>query len=507
MKLTKSAALKGALLMVLAANMSWEKIEFGSTELASEAVGGAKTTTAPAATASAPAASTAAPAVVEKVALAPEPAKVTQPTLETEEKVCGEKYVVFFQQIEIDGKSKTEISARRASGPSDKWDVTVPIEGSLAKTVYQKESALRLVTAHVKHVRTKAKLACDTDKAETATTVADKDAGKDDDKEAREEREAKKKEIADRQKSCTVDRNGKTLDKAGKIECLTSALGNIEKRVDKKNADGKRLSEEALSKAALAEIQKIHKELKRLLKSELMSKDESRVEEAKDSIVAAMDAIEESADVFDLGKSKSGRSNNSISKLIGELSALKSGAEAHEEGEKYVERSKEVRDNMRSSYAQALANPLDPYAMDSYRAAQYEYNQLRWDIGNNYEQQFLAPLKRYQSTGLLSAGDYKDFSTPFTDMQKFLREALGTSSAQTSNRSGFSGTITGSVLGSDYAIPTNLAAMRTTSGATSNATRFLGTTGIPMTAPSLSLPALPNTVNNGPTSIFTAPRM
>lgn len=508
MKLTKTAALKGALLMVLAANVSWEHVDFSSTELASETVGG-KTATAPAKPASAPAASAPAPAKADAAKAAPDAAKAepiqlkaieqkpVQPSHDSETKICGETYKVHYQQIERDGKTMTEMSTRKASNTSEEWDVAVVLRTDLVGTVAEKESALRILTSNVKEYRSKRKESCG---GETVTEV--REAAKEEKKAEKAERD---QEIADGVKNCTMDKKGNRIDKADRLECLTAALEKVDKRVDKKGADGKRLSEEALTRAVTAEMQRLHKEIKRLAKTELMSKDESRVEEAKELLTRAMDAIEETADVYDLGKSKSGRSNNSISKLIGELSALKQGADTHREGEKYAERAKDVRDTMRESYAKALAEPLNPWARQEYDRAKNEYEQLRWDIGNSFENDYMRSLQRFQSNGLMSSVDYKDFTQPYTDIQKFLREALGGASTQNANRTGFSGKITGSVLGSDYQVPSNLASMRISNGTVQSA--FTNGSALPTSIPVLNLPALPNSTHGAPTSIFQAPRL
>lgn len=500
MKLTKTAALKGALLMVLAANVSWEHVDFSSTELASETVGG-KTVAAPAAAASAPAPAKAdapaAAAKAEPIQLKAVEPKPVQPSHSSETKICGETYKVHYQQIERDGKTMTEMSTRKASSSSEEWDVAIVLRTDLVATVAEKESAIRILTSNVKEYRSKRKETCG---GETVTEV--RDAAKDEKKTEKAERD---QEIADGVKNCTMDKKGNRIEKADRLECLTAALEKVDKRVDKRGADGKRLSEEALTRAVTAEMQRLHKEIKRLAKAELMSKDESRVEEAKELVTRAMDAIEETAEVYDLGKSKTGRQNNSISKLIGELSALKQGADTHREGEKYAERAKDVRDTMRESYAKALAEPLNPWARQEYDRAKNEYEQLRWDIGNNFENDHMRTLQRFQSSGLMSSVDYKDFTQPYTDIQKFLREALNGSTTQNSNRTGFSGKITGSVLGSDYQVPSNLASLRISNGSVQSA--FTNGSALPSSIPVLNLPAIPSTMNNAPSSIFQAPRL
>ncbi|MDZ4083003.1 MAG: hypothetical protein U1E10_08710 [Bdellovibrionales bacterium] len=514
MKLTKQTALKGALLMVLAANVSWEKLEVGSQELASEAVTGTPATPLAAAgdgkVSQTPAELTVvangAPPAAIKIA-APDAAKTTLPSHEDSAKICGDIYKLKYQQVEKGGEMMTEITAHRPTRAGDSW-VSITWRADLINTIVKKSDADNALMATVKAHRTLKKEACPG--SEVATR---EETGKDDEEKTR---------IADGMKNCTLDRKGTSLKGEAKLDCWLDQLNSIDKRV------GKHKSDEAMSKAVLAEMQRIVRgPFKRLLKDALMSDDEDRADHARELVTEAMQAVEDIGAEHDLGRSsRTGRSNNAVSKLIGELSAMKTGAEAHEESEKYASRAKDVKENLRTTrselnarraerdalYQQAMRNPLDTYAMQAYYESNQaylnasatldfvkgDYDALRMDIGMNLEPNLIRPLRTMQTTGLMTAQDYKEFSQPFADLQKMMRESVNfmnlsnVSSVAATRTSGFSGTIQNSVLGSDFAIPTNLATVRST-GFSGSARATIP--GLPSTAPTLSFQA--------PRSIFS----
>jgi hypothetical protein len=514
MKLTKQTALKGALLMVLAANVSWEKLEVGSHELASEAVtatpGTPLTATGDGRVSTAPAAVTVAgngapPAAVKVVA--PDAAKSTLPSHEADAKICGDTYKLKYQQVEKGGEMMTEITAHRPTRAGDSW-VSITWRADLINTIVKKSEADNALMATVKAHRTLKKEACP-----GSEVAAQGDAGKDDEDRSR---------IADGMKNCTLDKKGTSLKGEAILNCWLDQLNSIDKRV------GKHKSDEAMGKAVLAEMQRIVRgPFKRELKRALMSDDDDRADHAKELVIEAMKTVEDLGAEHDLGRSsRSGRSNNAVSKLIGELSAMKTGAEAHEESEKYASRAKDIKENLRTTrsevnarraekdalYQQAMRNPLDPYAMQAYYEADQQlrnsnavlefvkgdYDALRFDIGMNLEPNLIRPMRSMQTSGLMTAQDYKEFSQPFADLQKMMRESVNfmnltsTSSIAATRTSGFSGTIKDSVLGQDYAIPTDLALKRTT-GISGSARSTVP--GLPMTAPKLSFQA--------PRSIFS----
>lgn len=472
MKLTKTTALKASLLLVLAAQISWERVDFSSTELAAtgtpnETVSGAATPgrtrggaqpelsksgagatvnldkkAAPVEPVKVAAAETQAAAPVTAPVTAAVAAKVapgeyldTDPLL-----VCGEKYNVRFQQNDYTTTTKTMASASRDSKPDDAYDL--PLRTDLLASVANKESAREGLKHFIKEQRKIKGLAC---AGETETkAVAGKKA---------ELTEEEKTKIAD-VKNCKTDKHGSELKGSEAIDCLTRELAHADKRVEKKDSEGKRLSEKELSRKVLSEIQSLSRNLKGKLRTALMSKDESRVEEAQEQLTAAMDAVVAGGEAF--GGDEVKGFDNSISKIVKEFSALRKLSEAREEAKELKERGDDVKKEMRDSYQNALRNPLDRQAMEAYRTAQNDYVRLNSDATNNFQNTDLQDLLQYKRSGALASNDFNDFLKPWTDFQKLMKEAL--SNPTVSATTNFSGKITESSLGTEVAA--NLAASR-----------------------------------------------
>ena len=103
MKLTKTTALKASLLLVLAANVSWEKLDFGSTELASDSVAAvAGAASGAAAKAAAPASKSGEGASLKLKAHTDTSVSVKTQAREYKDDepfmVCGDRYDVVFRQ-------------------------------------------------------------------------------------------------------------------------------------------------------------------------------------------------------------------------------------------------------------------------------------------------------------------------------------------------------------------------------------------------------------------------
>ncbi len=521
MKLTKQTALKAALLAVLAANVSWEKMDFQSMQLASE-VKDAKTAGAAPSSGSGDGRVSSTPSEigVRVSGDAPPVLKLSQPSHEGELRICGELYKVQYQQISRGNDQLTEITATRPSRSNDSA-VAITWKQDLINTIVKKSEADNVLIAAVKAHRTIKKEACSDSSKEAADAKTEKD---------KAEQDEEKKRLADGLKNCTLDRKGEPLKGSQtKLDCWLDQLNNVGRRI------GKHKSEESESKAVLAEIQRIVRgPFKRLLKDALLSDDEGRAEHAKDVATDAMDTLEDLGAQYDLGRSRDGRNgryNNAISKLIGEISALKHGAETRHQSENYADRAKEVRDSLRSAradygasqamrdqaYQAAMRTPLDPFAQQAYWDANQQllnsqsnmnsllgqYEALRMEIGTNFEPTYIRPLRSMQNAGLVSASDFNDFTKSYADLQKLLREARSSSNpnsqVQNSRSNGFNGPIRDTVLGADYAVPTDLAAVRSINqpaprNGSPAPTRI---NGLPSAPPQLNFPA--------PRSIFSNP--
>ena len=484
MKLNATTALKASLLLVLAANMSWEKIDFGSAQLAAtgtpaEAVKASATNITPS-VAEAPT-STSPAELSARMAKAPAPeAKAVQPSHTSKNylKVCGDDYQVHYQQYEENrGAIKTRIAATRVSNQEDGLEIIVP--GKIMDLIELQESSSTnaRLTREIKAMRAEKKLACAGESSATLVAAADP------------KTEEEKKKLAEDVKNCKTNNAGDTLKGERVTACWIKAVEQVEKRVDKKDSDGKRISETARERALYAEITKIARILKADIKKGLLSKDESRVEEAREQLKDAMDAI--IAGGSSLGGDDERGYDNKISKIIAEFEALDKAADTRKEALVLKEKAEDSKRYMRESYQDLMRDPLNPQTNDEYDRAKYEFNLLRNEIYRDFELDELARLNRYKSSRLISSQDFTDFVKPYTELQRLMKEALSTPATVSSTQS-FSGQITGSVMGSEYTPAANLAATRAERSA--EAARMLGTTAVttqtrPTVQPNMTLQA------------------
>lgn len=493
MKLTKTTALKASLLLVLAANMSWEQIDFGSTELAGLGTPGEAVAAAPAAAAAATTPTTLSTTAVKVSAPATTPvtlkseatavaAKLEEPSHTSDKHllVCGEKYQVHYQQEDRDGVKKTRVAATRLSSREDGLELVIPRK--LLDIIGDQELTYARLGREIKAMRADKKQTCAGDPA-TATTTTVADAKSDEEK----------TKLAEDVKNCKADKNGKTMKSDKIVACLTRELGRIDKRIDKKDEEGKRLSERQLARNALSEITKLGGTLKSEIRKGLLSKKEMDVEDAERAIDDAIEAIESAGAEFGDDDEVKGF-DRSVAKLVDELKALKKAGQTRKEALALKERGEDVKKNMRDSYQAILRDPLNPQADADYRHAINNLNLLRTDIGRDFEQDELLALQGYKRRQMISGSDYNDFVKPYTELQKLLRDAVATPTTITASQT-FSGNITGSVLGSDYAVPANLASRRAEQSAA--AARALGTT-LPTARPTVQ----PNLTLQAPRSTF-----
>lgn len=513
MKLNSQTALKAGLFVALAANMNWGLQSIQSTELSSESV---PANTAPAAAApptavaAAPPASanaatvTAPPAEPAKVATvapaekpsAAEKAKLPEDT--EDKKICGDTYQVRFKEVQRDGESYTEITFKQ-KGTADWSDPTIK-SGQLHEVVKKKVSVDRVVESLVKAERSEQKLACDTaDKVQTDATSAENAA-----KEAREAKEAAKKEaaeekareqkrIADGVKNCTMDKSGERIRKDEKLRCWLDRLADADQLDKKKPTKQSRRGRDDFddddmdSKQVLAKMKEIVRgPLRKQIKEMTLSTDESRQNEGIEAVDEAIETIKELASEHGLGTNRRGGYNSDVSKLIGELSALKTGAQTAQKSREMEDDVRSVRDQMRSSWAEYKRDPTNMMAAQEWQNSRMMHTQLANQLNTEIGNQFIAPLQGYRRAGLLTAEDYREFTSPFTNMRNMMIAALNPESQQLANLDGkpFTGAITSSAMGSDIIIPSDLAARR--GQGSSGYARSAGIT-IPTTAPQLNL--------------------
>lgn len=493
MKLTNPIVLKAALLLVLAANMSWERFEISSMQLATTGVREA-VSAGPGASAAAPAtastnsttpspgavttATAAPPAAVQAAPSAAAPAVATKPSAPTDaerarlaalaeqqriktsaiqsndtQSVCGHSYqVTYIQSDTNDGRTVTRIHARDASAAEGAgWVSTFEMSGTLASNMNpeQKTRINSLLQAHVREERIAKKLTC----PGTPATDKDEKTSKADDREA------------DR-KECLVGKNGRSLDSGERLRCFADRLESMKREEPAK--DEKRSE---FSVRMMEETKAIVGKLRTMARKALLDKNDKDYDAAVDALDRASDSVES------LVARHNVRDSKDLNNLANSLSALKQAGEAEHKAREYKEAAGEARTRNRSAWENLKRAEEDlkrfpgqdslmhyHMARNAFINSANDTAQLDWQIKNEFEIPFMMPMRSNQNLRYLSAVDFKDFSTSFRDLQTMMEQALNPQNAL-SNRIDTNGRLRGTVLG-DHNIPQNLGSFR--SGANSS---------------------------------------
>lgn len=481
--MSKETALKAALLMVLAANMSWERVEFSSTNLASqsEAVKSAgAAASAPAAKASDAGAGGrgATPVALALVAKGDKPEAVkaettavdaarvtgerqkaadlaaaatkTKPQItERQFQACGKEFTMVLTETDAHGQTLTQVQIRDTKEDQGKW--------MLKAKNYAGKLVDNLEESKLADIKTKAQNAVAAYHVEKAIDCPQETKKAKND--AKPETTEKKKRKAARLENCTHDQGGTRLDKTEQMACFVEKISKLADKEFKTDDD------EKVKRSVMADLRKIVRgPLHKLLKEHLLSKDESEQSAGITAIEEAISAVLEVGDAFDLGQSRNKLGmvsyNNDISKIVKELESMKLGAETTNQARAYKDRATDLRDGRREAYfdlQRDITNPMKQATLQSYDQAYFNLsNEINGMVGNA----FMRPLTFAQTTGALSSADFKDFSAAFRDLQSLMEQARDPKMAITAT-SRMAGPVKTSILGEDIAIPTDLSAVRT----------------------------------------------
>ena len=497
MKLTKTTALKASLLLVLAANVSWEQLDFGSTELASDSVpAAAGATSGTAAKVAAPTSKSGEGATVKLKAHTETAVSMKTQAREYKDDepfmVCGDRYDVVFRQNDFTGGGETRITATKAATTTD--GIAIIINAHMDATLAKKASSLETLKTMIKERRAQNNVPC-------AGEVV---AGKKSETKTAEEI-AKEADLKKQMHECKVDKKGESLKSDELTTCLNDELARVEERVPSRGADGKLVSDKKRNADILADAKALTKRLKERFRSALLSKDESRVDEAQaevDKAIASLDSLKDSYDDSDDNDSDSRSSRrhstrvskrktaNPYEKMIAELSALSKAADVRLEALDRKAEAEVIAQNLKDGFRNAQLHPTDQQALNEYNQSKMEYLQFQYDLKNGFVNTDLNSLQQLRKNGSLSSGDYNDFVKPFNELLAIMKSSTLTPTATSGQN--FSGPITNSTLGTD--VPTNLAASRTT--LSNNASSILGTP-LPTVAPTVT-PTMANGIVRPP---------
>lgn len=240
--------------------------------------------------------------------------------------------------------------------------------------------------------------------------------------EKRKTEAAEKARHSETAKKCETDDKGNDLNENQKVSCLI-------KRIDKISVSEKNGSESR--RTAMSEIESIvNGPLKKHLKTRLLSRDESKVDEGNEFVDELVDTIETVSDSNDLDKNRTRR-------LVNGLKAMQEGTKFNRQSEEYADKAKGLKEDYRSAwrdyeeaYRLTKTDPVlrsNPWlAMQTLQNAAQPLNTLNWQhnmLSNQIDQTMAAgyrSLLQYQSLGALTALDMRDYVTPFRNLRQTL---------------------------------------------------------------------------------------
>lgn len=395
-------------------------------------------------------------------------------------KTCESKsHVVYFQEKrDSENRVKTVATVYEtfARADDDKAVIARSAPGSMSQWVDNKANRERFEAELKKNLQDTLGDAC-------KGSIAKAEDQKEEQKAANEE----KARIAEGMKACTMDAKGNDLREIDQINCHLKQLNKIV--VSEKNGSESR-------RQAMSEIERIvNGPLKKHLKARLLSKDESKVDEGTDLVDEVIDTVEAVAASNELDKRRT-------EKVINGLKAMKEGSRFNRQTNEYVEKAKNLKEDYRSAwkdYEEAYQlTKTDPWlknnpalAMQMLQNAATPINSLymQHSMLSNQVDQTLAlgyrNLLAYQSNGAMTALDMRDYITPFRNLRQDLTAMINPKSM------GFSGigitpdnpfaTTSGfgrdsSLLGGASILPTDFASIR---GGSSQAFRRSYGVGLP----------------------------
>lgn len=326
----------------------------------------------------------------------------TGPQYKTE-KFCGDYHRITYQQETVEGKTKTRVVAK----PIDTQGSTLGLllDGDL-ESVYGDEKTMTAINRSfenkIRQSRERIGAKCEGTLAKTQPA-----------KKAPEQTEEDKKEkerLAKGIAECRLDQDGAVLTSSEKVDCNLERLASVELDIN--------LSDKAARKKAMSEIESIVRgELKGPIKRMMMSKDEEDVATGEELVEQAYETVKELKESYGLDHSKT-------SKLLGELQSLSVAGKTYRESKDYESRVSDLRENFTESWSLFQQNPGNPYLQYRINALNYEQQRLMSELNYNMNYGNYARLNTYYTQGLLSASDFKEFTSPFDTVRDQITNVL-----------------------------------------------------------------------------------
>lgn len=407
----KQLLLKGALLAVLGANLSWNP-EYKSLDLASsgEVMAGE----------SAPVEETepAEPAKKEEKAktetkAAPSKDKSVR---HMTKKVCGKRFLITFRELTVNNELRTEMDIVSHSESEEFKPVKYRVRGGFSLNL-ENERVRQDVEAEIDRlVKSRYGGQCP-DAKKTTVVIKTSDIQKEPVTRKKRDERKKKKTV---ENDCRRDKDGDRLSDQERAECLIETLANLDM------GDGDKRSKTKV----MAKIERIVKgEVRSTIKKKLKSNDEVDIEEGQELLQKLIDQVDELSDYYDLDKRRTDR-------MVKELEALQVGGETYRRSSTLADEVNSMRADlqarMQQAQAELRANPNDLWLRQQVLNLQGELLQQQNYFNHQLQSEIIngpyRTLTYAQNMGLINAGEFKEFTNPLTMLRQQLFSSINVTS-------------------------------------------------------------------------------
>ncbi len=402
MKLTKQTALKSALLLVLAVNVSWDHLGLMSGDFASETVRASDQP--PAAASPAPAPSTTPPAHLGvRSTPAPAAASPSRPTTSGDLKICNENFRITYREIERHGRIETEILARRETATCENCYISsITREGTLANVMSNKADADRAITSVVQILLRQNGSACPENVARTSPSPSPtpRRVGRND-----RDRDRDRDRNDDARNVC------RDVPQDEQLECL---IGKLEE-ADRNPGRG---DDRAQSRTIMARINSlVNGPLRTQIRSRLLSRDETRQEEGDEAVERTIEAIRELGDAHDLDQRQ-------VTRLVNQMEGLRAGGRTVRSTRNYSEEARGLRDEMGTAWQEWRRDPSNMWAASQVESLRQRHAILNDAINREVMMGPFQQMQAFNRQGFLTGQDYREFARPVDELRAMMLQAL-----------------------------------------------------------------------------------
>ena len=218
---------------------------------------------------------------------------------------------------------------------------------------------------------------------------------------------AEAKRLKEAKAKCKVDEDGNRLSSAERARCNLRLIGEIDYKYGNERS-GKRAAERKLKSI-------VNGQLKASVKTKLMSKDPSKVEEGEEMLDDMIAQVSDLANELDLDPRKSER-------MIHQLEGMKAGSEVYRKSREFQEESRELRSELQQAHMQ-YQQTRDPMVGMQLQGLMQQYNELQSQMSS--ELTYGPYQELLQHRAYMSASEFNQWSQPYDLLRRDMLSMLG----------------------------------------------------------------------------------